>query len=118
MTGGADIDQRAGSRVDQVILSARRMVDRISAAAGRAPFKAQQLRDHARVVEQIDLAGIQAGQEIAINLRLVQIGGAIFDARFLECLSDPLSSISIAADASDAIGLQQRRELGDRILRR
>src|ERR1700741_3154190 len=61
------IDERATGSVAEVIFSARRMVDGVATSARCPTFQAEQLSDKALVVEQINFAGIQARQEIAVN---------------------------------------------------
>ena len=44
-------DQRARRRVDQIIMSTRRVVDRVLPTAARAPLKAPELGEQAWLIE-------------------------------------------------------------------
>jgi len=55
---------------------AGRMIDRIAAAARGASLKANQLRQKARMVKQVDLARVDGGQQIAIEIRLRLLRGS------------------------------------------
>jgi len=44
------------------------LIDAVAAATRCAPFQAHQLRQQPRVVEQIELARIDDGQQIAVEI--------------------------------------------------
>jgi hypothetical protein len=45
---------------------ARGVIDAVTAATRRAPFQAHQLRQQPRVVEQVELARVDDGQQVAV----------------------------------------------------
>jgi hypothetical protein len=67
------------------------MIDRVAAAARGAPLKANQLRQKARMVKQVDLARVDGRQQIAIEIRLRLLRGLVADAVVAESLFRPFS---------------------------
>ena len=64
------IDERTGNSVGHVIMPAGAVIDAVLAAASRAPFEAEQLRDQLRIVEKIGLPGIDDRQQFFVEVRL------------------------------------------------
>jgi hypothetical protein len=62
------------------------MIDRVTAAARGAPLKANQLRQKARMVKQVDLARVDGRQQIAIEIRLRLLRGLVADAVVAESI--------------------------------
>jgi hypothetical protein len=63
--------ERASDSVRQIVPAARRMIDRIASAAGRAAFQRGELRTEPRMIEQFHDIGIERGQEVAMDVRHV-----------------------------------------------
>ena len=62
--------QHACHGVRQVVVCRGCVVDAVSAAAGRAPFQAAELRSQARQVQQLDLAAVQERQRVPVQVGL------------------------------------------------
>ena len=60
--------QRTTCRIHQIIVAARRMIDRIPATARRPTLKANELRLQLSQIEQFNLAGIDQRQNIPIDI--------------------------------------------------
>jgi hypothetical protein len=69
------------------------MLDRVAAAARGAPLKANQLRQKARMFKQVDLARVDGGQQIAIEIRLWLLRGLVADAVVAESFFRPFSGV-------------------------
>jgi hypothetical protein len=65
------------------------MIDRVAATARGAPLKANQLCQKARMVKQVDLARVDGGQQIAIEIRLRLLRGLVPDAVVTESFFRP-----------------------------
>ena len=104
---------RTGGGVGHVIVTPRRVVDAVLAAATAPAFERRELREEPLVVEQFDAAGIHQWQQFPIQLRGGQLGGLIPDAELAELLAWPFPCIAVPVDGRDAVGLQRRHEFGD-----
>ena len=58
------VHERARRRVGRVVVSTRRMVDRVAAAASSAALKIAQLGQQTRVVQQFDLPLLSDGNSL------------------------------------------------------
>ena len=91
------IDQRAGGGIRQVVMCALSVIDAVAAAPGGPPLEPKQLSDQARVVEHVDFAAVQPGQEVPIDFRLRQVCRPVLDALFPEGLANPFRGVAVAA---------------------
>src|SRR5262245_28942308 len=88
------------------------MIDGVATAARGASLKANQLRQQARMVKQVDLARVDGGQQIAIEIRLRLQRGLVADAVVAESFFRPFSRISVAANTRHAVGFKVPADWG------
>ena len=85
----------------------------VSAASRCAALKSNELRNHARIVEQVQASRIQQRQKAEVKLAPIQFGRLIANPMHLEALARPFACISVARHGRDAIGLQCACKLGN-----
>ena len=73
------------------------MIDGVAAAARGAPLKANQLRQQARMIEQVELARIDGGQKVTVQVGLRLLRWLVADAVFAEPLARPVAGVAVAA---------------------
>ena len=71
------------------------MVNNVFAASG-LPFQANQLRNQAVVVEQIDKPRIDGGKQVEIEIGFWLFCGNVADAEFEELFAQPFAGVSVA----------------------
>src|SRR5260370_35986660 len=86
------------------------MIDIVASAAG-APLQRDELRIQLAVVEQLDLAGIEQRQAIAVDRGLGPVGQIVRDATLLQPLSSPLAGAVVAGAPGQPPGLEPRTGL-------
>src|SRR5262249_2954555 len=110
--------QRTGSGVDHVVARTWRMVDTVTRTACSPALQPDQLPGENRVVEQLDLAAVERGQEAQVNLALALLCRLILrDTMRSEPLARPFTGIPITDNLADAVALEQNRELRHDIVR-
>ncbi len=87
------------------------MIDAIPATAARAPLQSAQLRHQAGLIQQVDLARVQTGKEVPVNVGLGASGGVIGDAVLLEDLAGPLACIAVTLNLCDPVPLEEIAEV-------
>jgi hypothetical protein len=75
----------------QIVVRAGGVVDAVASAARGASLKANQLRQQARVIEQIELARVDSGQQVAVQVGLWFLRGLISDANLAKSFARPLA---------------------------
>ena len=106
------VHERARRRVRHVVVSTRRMVDRVAAAASSAALKIAQLGQQTRVVKQFDLAAIERRQQPLIEVTLRGLTHLVRHAEFPKHFPRPFTGVPVASDPRHPIRPQQVDELG------
>lgn len=87
---------RASRAVAQIVMPARRVVDRVLAAPACAPLQTAQLVNQLGVIQEFDLPGVQKRQQIPVQIRAHLVPQRILDAMSAKAFSQPLAAVPVA----------------------
>src|SRR5580693_8753177 len=105
---GGESGRDARHRVGDVVMAAGRMVDAVATTARGAPLERAELADELRVVEQIDTAAVQRGQQVDIEITLRPRRLLETDVETAEHIDGPLARIAVTDDLITIVGAQER----------
>src|SRR5262245_57419992 len=94
------------------------MVDAVAATTRSAPLQADELRQQARMVEQIDAYRVDDREQDSLQVGLGPRREIVCDPMLAKAFAWPLTTITIADDAQTTISFERTGKLTDNALRR